>query len=145
MATFGVRILLTGAIAELEKQDAKALAYFRKILKKNPKLLKVRDNEAIFKMWLADHPGHESVPQNIKQLLANVKSTMRKARQERKGQKAGQEAPTKGTPAPARPARLPARDLERLEDKLDQCLFFAKDLGEEDELGRVIELLPEWG
>src|SRR4051794_17568350 len=45
--------------------------YFRKVFEENPKLLKQRSNDELFRRWLEDHPGHEEVPQAVKVGLQN--------------------------------------------------------------------------
>jgi len=117
-------------------------AYFRKILKGNPKLLKKGENDKIYEMWLKDHSGHDRVPPNIKQLLSNVKSVMRKERKEHRASraKARKEATSNGTAVPAKPVRASVKNLEQLEEKLDDCLFLALESGK-DELDSVIRHL----
>ena len=52
--------------------------YFRRVFKENPKLLGSHSNTDLFNRWLADHPDHTEVPQNVKAILFNVKSLLRK-------------------------------------------------------------------
>src|SRR5439155_18222052 len=56
------------------------MGYFRAIFKAKPKLLKVRSNEELFRQWLADHPGETTVPEKVKNGLANLKSLLRKGK-----------------------------------------------------------------
>jgi hypothetical protein len=114
--------------------------YFRRIFAENPNLLKVRSNEEILNRWLTDHPDHKEVPTNVKQNLANIKSVLRSKRRRggRKpldGQAGGHEAV-----AAAKPARVPARGLEKLEESIDECLWLARGLDPEG-LEEVVELL----
>jgi hypothetical protein len=52
--------------------------YFRKLFENNPDLLGPGTNDAVLELWRAAHPGQEP-DQRVKNILANVKSTMRKA------------------------------------------------------------------
>src|SRR5262245_15879690 len=120
------RAAATTASAEVPVSELKPGTYFKRILKSNPKLLEERDNETIYKRWLKDHPGHEDVPPNIKQNLANIKSTMRKAREERmarRATKAPKAAPSAHAPVASPRVRSAPQELERLEAKLDDCLL----------------------
>src|SRR5262245_2897657 len=62
--------------------------YFRPIFLANPKLLRTRSNKALLDQWMADHPGHKEVPNNVKTGLANLKSVMRKKLRGRRARKA---------------------------------------------------------
>src|SRR5262249_5848463 len=65
--------------------------YFRQVIKENPKLLKERSNEELYRRWLADHPGHDEVPDRVKSGLQNLKSMLRKKLKKRgRPKKAGQ-------------------------------------------------------
>jgi hypothetical protein len=97
-------------------------AYFRRVFRENPRLLKGRSNDDVLKRWLEDHPGESEVPQSARNVMSNVKSQLRKKGRQKK----------RGTPAEPRevaqtPPALPrARDLEALEAKIDDCLTFAR-------------------
>ena len=54
--------------------------YFRKVFRENPKLLKERSNDELYRRWLADHPGHEEAPAKVKANLQNIKSVLRAKR-----------------------------------------------------------------
>ena len=41
-------------------------AYFKKVFARKPSLLFGKSNAELLERWLADHPGHSSVPDNIK-------------------------------------------------------------------------------
>src|SRR5207302_80313 len=62
--------------------------YFRRILKENPKLLKKGSNPELFERWLKGHPGQKEVPNNVKAILHNLKSVLRKKRRQRRAEKA---------------------------------------------------------
>jgi hypothetical protein len=124
---------------ESERANGESVAgYFRKVFRQKPKLLKVRGNEEVLKRWLADHPGHAEVPKSVQASLSNIKSLLRNARKRGKAQ--GAEAGAADSAAPATPARLAPRDLDRLEQHIDECLALAKGLGRE-ELQEVIQQL----
>ena len=113
--------------------------YFRKFFAENPKLLKKRSNAVVLAKWLADHPGAKEVPSAVKQGLANTKSVLRsKKRRRRKARAETSAAAPVPTAAPV--TRPKASSLETLEDQIDDCLTFAKDLDRE-ELDEVIRTL----
>ena len=79
--------------------------YFRGVFRENPRLLKERSNGALFRRWLADHPGHETVPTNVKVGLQNVKGLLRRKRPEHQGREQGRRTDEvlafyNGTPRP---------------------------------------------
>jgi hypothetical protein len=119
--------------------------YFRKVFQENPKLLKERSNDELYRRWLADHPGHDEVPQNVKTGLQNLKSVLRAKRSKRKkanqpGAEQGQGPVQVTQQLPAK--RASARGLEHLEEQIDECLGVARGLDREG-LQRVIGLLRE--
>jgi hypothetical protein len=114
-------------------------AYFRKVFKESPKLLKTRSNEEVLKRWLADHPGEKEVPAQVRNSLMNVKSALRK-----RGRKRGQrreEARVRAGGEPATEKKL-AGGLESLEEHIDECLTVAKVLDRQG-LDHVIRLLRQ--
>ncbi len=116
--------------------------YFRRIFKENPKLLKKGTNPEVLGRWLKDHPGKREVPKNVQAILHNLKSVLRKKRQQRgaeKGQTAS--APVETTakePSPA--SRRASTGLAQLEGQIDDCLVRARGMDPEG-LARVIEWL----
>lgn len=118
--------------------------YFREVFAENPKWLDTRSNDALFSRWLKDHPGEKEVPEKVRQNLSNVKSLLRKqSRKDDKPKKAGR--PKKDAPvaqkAPAAEApRKAMRNLDTLEEHIDECLTLAKNLDREG-LHGVITLL----
>jgi hypothetical protein len=109
--------------------------YFRPIFEQNPKLLRTRSNKEVLERWLADHPGHKSVPNNVKTGLANLKSVMRKKMRKRRGRKAQADVATGTTAAVAKSGVAPMLSrnradakLEQLEMQIDECLMSAKVL-----------------
>jgi hypothetical protein len=113
-----------------------ATAYFRRVFKEDPRLLKGRSNEEVLKRWLEDHPGESEVPQSAKNVMSNVKSQLRKKRRQKKGETPA--GPSKVTqPAPSLPR---VRDLEALEARIDDCLTFARqiDSGSLEEVVRFL-------
>ncbi len=114
------------------KDGESVSGYFRAIFQANPKLLKERSNEALLQRWLDDHPGHDEVPERVKQGLANVKSILRKklgkrGRPRREEQPAQEAAPASA----ARPSRQTAARLEQLEHSIDEALTLAKQIDRE--------------
>ena len=119
-------------------------AYFRRIFKENPKLLKRDSNPQLYERWLKDHPGEKEVPKNVQAILHNLKSILRKKRRQRRAEKdqpalISDEA---STPAPTALAvlRRAGKDLAHLEELIDDCLAVAREMGRE-ELAPVIKLL----
>src|SRR5262245_54348235 len=77
--------------------------YFRNVFKENPKLLKERSNDELYRRWLADHPGHAEVPPNVKVGLQNIKGVLRQKLRDRKAAKRAA-AGGQGKKLPAAPA-----------------------------------------
>jgi hypothetical protein len=113
--------------------------YFRKIFKAKPKLLQTRSNQELLTQWLADHPGHTEVPENVKQALANVKSVLRHKKRA-KGAAVGAPAITASEEGAAPAVKLRTSDLEALEQQIDDSLQAARRL-DEVALESVIRLL----
>jgi hypothetical protein len=118
--------------------------YFRPIFETNRKLLKTRSNKELLDRWLADHPDHKEVPENVKTGLANLKSVMRKAMRKRRGRKAAAEAAA-GTVVVKAASPLLSKTradskLEQLEMLIDDCLTMAKIVDREG-LETVIKVL----
>lgn len=117
--------------------------YFRQILNENPKLLKQRSNEELYRRWLADHPDEKEVPERVKQGLANLKSLLRKrsrrmkkVRAQSNGHEATAPSPLMVTKAPPRPSA----NLFKLEAQIDEALLTARSM-DPTGLDDVIKLL----
>src|SRR5690348_15491930 len=120
-------------------QGETVAGYFRKVFDDHPRLLNKRSNAELFKIWLQDHPGHNTVPDKVKVGLQNIKSVLR-AEKKKRGGRRKQEAVAEAAPVrPARPA-APKGALDRLEGLIDGCLSLARGLDTEG-LGTVIEHL----
>jgi hypothetical protein len=108
--------------------------YFRKVFRENPKLLKERSNDELYRRWLADHPGHNEIPTKVKAGLQNIKAVLRAKRAKRK---AAKQAPATAQPqaqaamSPQAPRRLPAKGLQQLEERIDEVLGLARGLDRE--------------
>ena len=100
-------------------------------------MLKERSNEAIYARWLADHPGNTTVPENVKNILQNLKSVLRKQKG-KKGRRRQLEAEA-AERAPVQQARPKAsgRTLEQLEGMIDECLYAARGLNAEGLEGAI--------
>jgi hypothetical protein len=61
--------------------------YFRRVFKENPRLLKERSNDELFRRWLADHPGSSTVPDKVKTSLQSVKNVLRARLKARKAER----------------------------------------------------------
>jgi hypothetical protein len=124
----------TAGAAPTNAGEENVSAYFKNILRARPDLVKERSNDAIFKIWLDDHPGHAEVPKNVQNGLANVKSVMRKnpGAKPKKGGKVRKTYPApsnNGKPSPASAPKLSTRDLEALEIMIDDSLLLARKIG----------------
>jgi len=108
--------------------------YFRTVFAENPKLLHGRSNQEVLDRWLRDHPGTKEVPGKVKANLSNVKSILRK-----KARKGGR---PKKTSAGGLTAAQPTGDsaskprhklppLERLEERIDDCMVMARTIDSE--------------
>ena len=134
--TKGGSAIATTATASAADQNVSR--YFKQLLRARPELLEERSNDAIYSIWLADHPGHKEVPKKVQQGLSNVKSILRKemgtkSPRRRKG-KRGRKAKAKvailsngAAPAAVRAPRGSTKELEALELLIDDCLVLAQD------------------
>jgi hypothetical protein len=117
------------------------MGYFRPILEANPKYVKNRKNDELYELWLKDHPGFKEVPQQVRNGLSNLKSTLRAKRRKGKGKRAGHKPEANGGAVPPKRLGRPAGgQLERLEEQIDECLARAKSLDPEG-LMDIIHLL----
>ena len=116
-----------------EPQSESVAGYFRKVFRENPKLLKERSNDELYRRWLADHPEHNEVPTKVKANLQNIKSVLR-AKRTKKAAKRGPataQPQAKTAPSPQAPRRLPAKGLQQLEEHIDEVLGLARGMGRE--------------
>ena len=115
--------------------------YFRRVFKENPKLLGSHSNADLFNRWLADHPDHAEVPQNVKGILFNLKSMLRKKRRKKRAAPKPADQAAQGVVATQlKPARIAAKGLEALEEQIDDALTLARSLDRES-LDLVIRML----
>jgi hypothetical protein len=120
--------------------------YFRRIFREDRTLLKLGTNAAVFERWLKDHPAHKGVPANVKAILHNLKSVLRKKRKQRRAEKAqampAAVAPVVSTAAAPTSAatRRAGSALGRLEEEIDACLAVAREMDREA-LAEVIDRL----
>jgi len=123
--------------ARASKDGESVGGYWRKVLTGNPRLLGRRSNDELYKQWLKDHPEDTEVPDRAKNGLANVKSLMRRNR--RKKGKGSQEQDAV-VASKQSGSSVSLRNLENLEEHIDDCLSVAKHLNR-DELESVIRHL----
>ena len=134
-----------GGAGEGGERGESIAGYFRRLFKENPHYLKERSNEPLLRRWLDDHPGFDTVPDNVKVGLQNVKGVLRRKLAERKGRRqaaAAAESPQAGQASPRAGRRAPSRELEALEERIDDCLTLAKSLDREG-LAEIIEVLRQ--
>jgi hypothetical protein len=107
--------------------------YFRRLFTDNPKLLKGRSNEEVLKRWLADHPGEKAVPDRIKYIVANVKSVLRERLRKKPGHRPAEPKAAEATAGEQAtpPTRAAAKLLDILEEQIDECMTFARNLDRE--------------
>ena len=132
----------TRAAARKTGEPENVSAYFRSVFEENPTLLKTRSNAEVLDRWLADHPGARVVPGRVKRLLFQVKAWMRRKSRlkRRKASPAPELVPAVSGVAPTPSTRLVRKELEALEEQIDDCLSLAKHLDREG-LGEIICLL----
>jgi hypothetical protein len=118
-----------GAQAASKAAGETVSGYFRAVFRENPKLLRTRSNQEVLQRWLTDHAGHAEVPEQVKQILSNIKSVLRKKRRQRKSA-VHAEPGQPSSIAPITAKRLVHR-LEALEVKIDECLADARELDAE--------------
>ena len=99
-------------------------SYFHKIFAENPRWVRSRSNKALLKRWLADHPGETEMPPRVKASLFNVKSLLRRKRQRRRRT----EDAAAAAPERASMSRSAVRDLQGLEENIDECLILARSI-----------------
>jgi hypothetical protein len=119
--------------------DETPSGYFRRILNENRRLLSGRNNQVLLDRWLADHPGHNDIPKNVRAILSNVKSVMRS---KRRGRRKAAGAEETGAPATATLGlpKMKSHRLDRLEEQIDDVLALAKSMAGEG-LENIIKLL----
>jgi hypothetical protein len=128
--------------AQKSSEDESIMGYFRPILEQNQELLKTRSNDELYARWLKDHPAFKTVPEQVRNGLSNLKSTLRKKYGIRKGRRRKKAAVGAEGEAPSA-KRLPrgaVGQMDRLEEQIDECLALAKTVDREG-LGEVINLL----
>jgi hypothetical protein len=109
------------------------------MIAKNRRLLKSESNDPFYNQWLADHPGHETVPDNWKAGLSTVKSILRNRPKKGKRKKKA-EAPASAAPH-QQPAPKAPKTLVGLEKMIDDCLLAARDMDRGGHLSNVIDHL----
>jgi hypothetical protein len=114
--------------------------YFRKVFAENPSLLDTRSNDELYARWLRDHPGDKEVSERVRQNLSNIKGVLRKQKRRKPGRPKGSTQSTQVAATPAEAPKKVIRGLDRLEEHIDDCLSYAKQLDREG-LADVIILL----
>jgi hypothetical protein len=111
--------------------------YFRGVFEERPDLLDARSNAELIARWLRDHPDALGVPNNVKAILTNIKSVLRRRRGQEGGGRGTVELPAEMTP---QATRGPNAGLLSLEESIDNSLSIAKKLNRPG-LEGVIRLL----
>jgi len=121
------------------KEGESVSGYFRKIFAEKPELLRGRSNEEVLTLWAADHGG-KPANDRVKQNLSNVKSLMRKKGRKKKRKAEAAEGTIVGNGTKPVAHKAPVRNLETLEEHIDNCLTLARHL-DADGLASVIKAL----
>ena len=114
--------------------------YFRKVFKENPSWLEERSNQQLYDRWLKDHPGDKEVSEKVRQNLSNTKSVLRNKARKKPGRPKRDNVATGTATARVITRDTKLKDLDRLEEQIDDCLNLAKNL-DRDGLATVITLL----
>ena len=130
----------TSTTAAQQDNGETVAGYFRKLFDENPQWLKERSNQVLLDRWLQDHPDKKSVPERVKQNLANIKSVLRKQLRKKGGRKKKEAQPAEATTPPVQVPRKHVRGLESLEERIDACLDMARRMDAEG-LSSVIDHL----
>src|SRR5262245_15452419 len=123
----------TGVSSPQDGKGENISGYFRKLFEQNRAWLDSRSNDDVLAQWLKDHPGETVVPERVRQNLSNVKSVLRQKLRSKPGRKKGSRPAASSTPtAPiTETPRKTIRNLDTLEEQIDECLTFAKSLDRE--------------
>jgi aryl-alcohol dehydrogenase-like predicted oxidoreductase len=96
----------------------------------------------VLSRWLADHPGNTEVPKNVQKSMAKVKGLLRqKSRKRGRPTTVEQGAPVVATSGePKTFVKIAPKNLEALEEQIDDCMTLAKKTDKEG-LAEVIRML----
>ena len=119
------------------RKKASISGYFRNILEERPDLLdSPGSNSILMEMWGRDHPSQSKAKrQKVVQNLANLKSLLRRQRDEGKGARRGARAAVNSVAK-----SQGSSELAVLEAQIDDCLVLARRL-DPDGLQSVIQKL----
>jgi hypothetical protein len=120
-------------MAKRSKDTPSSYSYIKQLYLENPQWLDERSNATVLARYRADHGLAEDavVEKKVLNNMANLKSVMRKANRKAKRDKA--------KAAGVKPAK-PASRLQQLEERIDDCMSFAKSI-DATELAEIIKLL----
>ena len=117
--------------------------YFRTIFDESPGLLDTRSNDELLTRWLKDHPGDKEVPERVKKILSNVKSVLRsRGRHKERGRPKTAPVQAGTTTIGVEAPHAKVRSLASLEERIDDCLYYAKS-HHRDDLDAVVRLLRD--
>jgi hypothetical protein len=96
----------------------------------------------VLSRWLADHPGNTEAPKNVQKSMAKVKGLLRqKSRKRGRPTTVEQGAPVVATSGePKTFVKIAPKNLEALEEQIDDCMTLAKKTDKEG-LAEVIRML----
>lgn len=125
-------------MAKTRSRNGKVSGYFRQLYEAHPDWLEQKSNDMVLEQYRKDNnlaPDAE-IPQKVKYAMANVKTSMRKKKKGAPGI-ISTISPVASRPGNAGQGR---NRLDNLEEMIDDCLTYAKNMNNE-QLGEVIRLL----
>lgn len=120
---------------------------FKKYFTEKPELLQVTSLDEVINRYKQEHPNVEVTPP-LRQIAANIKSTMKRkmrlsangSTKKKRGRPKGSTKAATHTGAVAAAPHTSNATLERLEDRIDECVALAKEIDRRG-LIHVIRLL----
>lgn len=122
---------------EAQTKKPSAMGWFREKFREHPRLLHTRNNEEIIRLWLEAHPDQTEMPRSIRNIMANVKSGLKRKLDKKKSPKSKRNENSNNQ---VLPVRANTDSLDLLEQQIDEALTTAKNL-DRDRLAEVIKLL----
>jgi hypothetical protein len=104
------------------------VSYFRKVFEEHPEWLREKSNDQVLARYREDHGlgDDDPITFQIRSRLANLKSVLRK--KYKIGRKKKRAPQPEVSEIVLSPAEIFQAEMERLEEQIDDCLTFAKNL-----------------
>src|SRR5205823_1328260 len=107
-----------GGMARRKSEKPSTSSMFKAIFAAHPELLKIPSLDGVMELFHQAHPDISPAP-NLRQTAANIKSTLKR----KKGVKGARRGRPPGVAIMnGTPVAKPAQTLERLEDRIDDCI-----------------------